>query len=1128
MRGTRLKFAMLLGFAIVLVGGLVALHLQHEYAAVLALWEARETSLAEDRGRMVSDWLQERQNDAEALAGLAQVIAALEQGTSARPRAPGGLVNAQKLARSLDRFARPYGYSAIYVLNLEGQLVGQSTGAPELEAAGRSIRPEEAAKGRGQIYLLGNAPENSLLSLSAPVFAEVQKQTGGTALKPRGAIVLRIRLARSLFPLLLSEPVPTRTGETVLYRKEGNEVVMFSPLRHLATGDTGFRRAWDSAPLPARLALEGKKTFGQFTDYRGVRVLAAADRIPLTGWGLVRKIDRAEALEHFRRAAWIEVLAAALLVAVFGVLAFAYWRYAENVTVKREQERFRALVLATSQIVWTTSPEGEVEDIPEWRAFTGQTLEQIRGWGWLSALHPDDRERTTTAWREALKNRSLYDTEYRLRRHDGEFRYFSARGAPVLNSQGSVREWVGFCADIQERKQAEQELRRLNRALRTISECNKALVKAQEEPVLLRDICRILVEEGGYRLAWVGCAEQDEARSVRPVAQWGADDGYLAEARISWADNERGRGPTGKAVRLGRPFVARRTSEEPDYDPWRAAAQQHGFASSIALPLALNSHTLGAFTLYSSQPDAFDEAEVKLLSELVSDLSFGIGALRTRAAGLRTEEAVRRANAYNRRLIEASLDPLVTIAQDGKITDVNHATESATGHTRAELIGTDFCDYFTDPAKARAGYEQVFREGFVQDYELEICHREGHLTPVLYNATVYRDEGGSIQGVFAAARDITEKKRAQQGVEAERQRFNNIFESLPAYLVLLTPDYHVPFANRFFRERFGESKGRRCYEYLFGRTEPCEICETFTVLKTGGPHHWEWTGPDQRNYDIHDFPFTDADGSPLILEMGIDITERRKAEQEVLKLNEGLERRVLERTAELEAANKELEAFTYSVSHDLRAPLRHVDGFSKLLVDEFKAELPPKAQEYVDVVRESVKQMGTLIDDLLNLGRVGRKELRVEVTGLNSLVTEVVQELTRANPQRSIEWKIRTLPFVECDPALMKLVFSNLLSNAVKFTRPRHPAIIEVATTRRDGRPAVFVRDNGVGFSMKYVDKLFGVFQRLHRVEDFEGTGVGLATVQRIIHKHGGQVWAEGELDKGATFYFTLGAPGAP
>jgi PAS domain S-box-containing protein len=371
----------------------------------------------------------------------------------------------------------------------------------------------------------------------------------------------------------------------------------------------------------------------------------------------------------------------------------------------------------------------------------------------------------------------------------------------------------------------------------------------------------------------------------------------------------------------------------------------------------------------------------------------------------RAERAVRRASAYNRSLLEASVDPLVTIAGDGKITDVNNATEKATGLSRQELIGTDFSNYFTEPARARAGYQQVFREGSVQDYELEIRHRDGHTTPVFYNGAVYRDDQGDVVGVLAVARDITERKRA---------------------------------------------------------------------------------------------------------------------EAEIRKLNEDLERRVRERTAELEASNRELEAFAYSVSHDLRSPLRHVDGFSKLLLEEYSAALPEEALSFLSRIREGTRRMGLMVDDLLNLTRLGRQELSTQLAGLNSLVEEVIRDLQPEMAGREIQWRIEKLPFVECDPALVKQVFANLLSNALKFTRPREHAVIDVGVTQRDGQPVIFVRDNGVGFSMKYVDKLFGLFQRLHRPEDFEGTGIGLATVQRIVQRHGGRVWADGELNKGATFYFTL------
>ncbi len=259
----------------------------------------------------------------------------------------------------------------------------------------------------------------------------------------------------------------------------------------------------------------------------------------------------------------------------------------------------------------------------------------------------------------------------------------------------------------------------------------------------------------------------------------------------------------------------------------------------------------------------------------------------------------------------------------------------------------------------------------------------------------------------------------------------------------------------------------------------------------------------------------------LTLELEERVAQRT---EEIRKLNEELEQRVAQRTAELAAANDELEAFTYSVSHDLRAPLRHIDGFSKLLLEECGKTLPEGPRRYLTRVREGTQRMGALVDELLNLARLGRKSLTFTRTRMNSLVEEALRVLSLDMAGREVEFRIGALPFVECDPGLVKQVFVNLLSNALKFTRPRERALIEVGMTESDGRKAVFVRDNGVGFSMKYADKLFGIFQRLHRAEDFEGTGVGLATVQRIIHKHGGRVWAEAELDRGAAFYFTLGA----
>lgn len=258
-----------------------------------------------------------------------------------------------------------------------------------------------------------------------------------------------------------------------------------------------------------------------------------------------------------------------------------------------------------------------------------------------------------------------------------------------------------------------------------------------------------------------------------------------------------------------------------------------------------------------------------------------------------------------------------------------------------------------------------------------------------------------------------------------------------------------------------------------------------------------------------------------------DVTDRVSIQQEVEALNTELEERVRRRTAQLEATNKELEAFAYSVSHDLRAPLRAMDGFARILLAEGGDEYSERAQRYLRRIRHNAQQMDELIHDLLAFSRLNRQELRKKEVQPEYLVAEALEDLEAERQDRTVEIAVGELPPVQADPALLRAVFSNLLSNALKYTRTRDTARIEVGAMGQNGHgeadsPIFYVRDNGVGFDMKYVDKLFGVFQRLHRAEEYEGTGVGLATVQRIVRRHGGRVWAEGTESKGATFYFTL------
>lgn len=397
-----------------------------------------------------------------------------------------------------------------------------------------------------------------------------------------------------------------------------------------------------------------------------------------------------------------------------------------------------------------------------------------------------------------------------------------------------------------------------------------------------------------------------------------------------------------------------------------------------------------------------------------------------------------------------------------------------------------------------------------------------------------RDETGTITHFVGTVHDIHEEVSTREALRNEQGRISALAASSPLmlYSFRTSPEGRptFPYVSPAFERHFGV-KGEVLASdpssfFSLGYPEEAEGINASVDESRRNLTLWtkQWRvrvpGKGEIWLEAYSMPAREPDGSTIWHGSLADITERRRVEQEIRSLNSELEHRVRERTAELEAANRELEAFSYSVSHDLREPLRAINGFSRAVVEDFGSQLPPEAQRQLEAIRAGALRMGRLIDDLLAFSRLGREPLNRRPTDLVRVVEECLRELDAVKGNAIV--RVGEILPSDVDPALAKQVFFNVLSNAFKYSRSRSNPTVEIDSRREDGRVVYSVRDNGVGFDMKFSNKLFQVFQRLHATEDFEGTGVGLAIVHRIVSRHGGQIWVDAAVDRGATFSFTL------
>lgn len=1037
---------------------------------------------------------------------------------------------------------------------------------------------------------------------------------------PLVVVVLRSDAGAYLYPLVQSWPTPSRSAETLLVRRQGNEVVFLNELRHRPETALSLRFPLSRTDLPAVQAVLGKQGLFLGSDYRGVEVLADLRPVAESNWFLVAKVDTDEILvEAHYRAKMISLFVALAVLLAAATTTIAYRRRQTSLLQKlyeterqrREiKEELRTAFYCIGDAVMTTDNQGRVRHLnPVAERLTGWTEAQARGQPLNEVFHIVSEE--TRANVESPVERVLREgTIVGLANHtlllarDGRELPIADSGSPIRTGTGEIKGVVLVFRDQTEERAAQTALLESERKFRdTVRYLDEGYYSCTVDGVLLEHnlaFNRILgfdpaEDLRGSKLPDFWQDKEDRKKYLDELTSKSSVRNFLINAKtiagdrlVVMANSHLVKDADGNPLRIEgtfTDFTERKRMEEALRDGEERFSVIHDkapFAIALtqvpdAVIVSVNDAFLRLFEftreevigktsveLGISDPGTHAQVsrefgqrasvrdfearrrthsgrEVVVLINVnqvaIGGQSFALTTVQDVTERKRAEDALRESEELFRSLFDSMLNGFAhcrMLFDQGRPVDfvylkVNSAFETQTG--LKNVVGRKVSEVIPGIRESSLDlfetYGRVALTGVPETFETYV-----QALDMWFSIAAYSPKREYFVAVFDV---ITDRKRAEAALRDSEQRLRRFYDSGLLGVIFWDMSGRIVEANDKFLEMVGFTRGDLTSGQIdwlnmtppeFRQLDEDSIAELKATGVNKKPFEKEYIRRDGTRIPISVAGAMLDDERTNGVAFVLDITERRAAEEGLRKLNAELEQRVRDRTAALQELNRELEAFSYSVSHDLRAPLRAIDGFTRILVDDYGSHLDDEGKRVCSVIRENTGKMGRLIDDLLSFSRLGRTEMQPSHIDMRGMAFAVFHEITTLEHRARIDFQLEALPSVVGDPSLMRQVWTNLLGNAVKFSSKRERAVITVTSEIRDVEFVFKISDNGAGFDMQYVSKLFGVFQRLHTTKQFEGTGVGLALVQRVIHRHGGRIWAEGEPDRGATFYFALPSKG--